>query len=54
MRRHFVLAGLPDTPYDGGIYYGHLSVPTVYPFAPPSICIVTPNGRFKVLPVVPA
>jgi len=44
--RHYVLAGPPDTPYDGGYYHGKLLFPAEYPFKPPSIYMITPSGRF--------
>ncbi|KAF9930576.1 Ubiquitin-conjugating enzyme E2 6 [Mortierella antarctica] len=44
---HYVLKGPPDTPYYGGEYYGTLTFPADYPFKPPSIRMMTPNGRFQ-------
>lgn len=32
----------------GGYYHGKLMFPREFPFKPPSIYIITPNGRFKV------
>ncbi|GJP31664.1 hypothetical protein CLOM_g14722 [Closterium sp. NIES-68] len=43
---HFVLEGSPGTPYEGGCYHGRLRFPADYPFKPPSIMMITPNGRF--------
>ncbi|CAI5458162.1 unnamed protein product [Closterium sp. Yama58-4] len=43
---HFVLEGSPGTPYEGGWYHGRLRFPADYPFKPPSIMMLTPNGRF--------
>jgi len=43
----YLLEGPPDTPYEGGWYWGRLKFPKDYPFAPPSILMVTPNGRFE-------
>ncbi|KAK6460792.1 ubiquitin-conjugating enzyme/RWD-like protein [Scheffersomyces coipomensis] len=43
---HYVLTGPEDTPYDQGQYHGILRFPKDYPLSPPSIIIVTPNGRF--------
>ncbi|KAJ8320142.1 hypothetical protein KUTeg_001729 [Tegillarca granosa] len=31
----------------GGIYHGKLVFPREFPFKPPSIIMITPNGRFK-------
>jgi ubiquitin-conjugating enzyme E2 J2 len=44
---YYVLEGPPDTPYQGGMYLGKIKFPPDYPFAPPSIIMTTPNGRFK-------
>jgi len=44
---HYLLEGPPDTPYEGGWYWGRLKFPKNYPFAPPSILMVTPSGRFE-------
>ncbi|KAL7409157.1 ubiquitin-conjugating enzyme/RWD-like protein [Mrakia frigida] len=44
---HFVLRGPPDSPYDGGEYYGVIMFPSDYPFKPPDIKMVTPSGRFR-------
>ncbi|CAI5514408.1 unnamed protein product [Closterium sp. Naga37s-1] len=43
---HFVLEGSPGTPYENGWYHGRLRFPADYPFKPPSIMMLTPNGRF--------
>lgn len=45
---HYVLEGAPGTDYEGGCYHGVISFPQAYPFRPPSIKMVTPNGRFAV------
>lgn len=44
---NYLLEGPPETHYDGGWYWGRLRFPREYPFAPPSILMVTPNGRFE-------
>lgn len=44
---YYVLDGPKDTPYEGGKYFGKVKFPPDYPFAPPSIMMSTPNGRFK-------
>ncbi|SCU89201.1 LAMI_0D12728g1_1 [Lachancea mirantina] len=44
---HYVITGPPDTPYAEGQYHGTLVFPSDYPFKPPAIRMVTPNGRFK-------
>ncbi|GEQ66974.1 hypothetical protein JCM33374_g637 [Metschnikowia sp. JCM 33374] len=43
---HYVITGPPGTPYENGQYHGLLRFPSDYPFKPPSISMVTPNGRF--------
>lgn len=43
---HYVITGPPKTPYEDGQYHGMLRFPSEYPFKPPSISIITPNGRF--------
>ena len=43
---HYVLKGIKGSDFEGGYYYGKLKFPQQYPFKPPSILIVTPNGRF--------
>mmetsp|Transcript_23283 Transcript_23283/g.55416 ORF Transcript_23283/g.55416 Transcript_23283/m.55416 type:complete len:416 (-) Transcript_23283:75-1322(-) len=43
----FVIQGPVDTPYEGGWYWGRLEVSKEYPFWPPLIRILTPNGRFE-------
>ncbi|XP_023238367.1 ubiquitin-conjugating enzyme E2 J2-like isoform X2 [Centruroides sculpturatus] len=44
---HFVVRGPEGTPYEGGFYHGKLVFPSEFPFKPPSIYMITPNGRFK-------
>ncbi|KAG7664716.1 UBC6 [[Candida] subhashii] len=43
---HYVIDGPPNTPFTGGQYHGILRFPSEYPFKPPSISMITPNGRF--------
>jgi len=45
---HYLLQGPPDTDYVGGWYWGRLKFPKNYPMGPPSIYMITPNGRFEV------
>lgn len=42
-----MVRGPENTPYEGGYYHGKLVFPREFPFKPPSIYIITPNGRFK-------
>ena len=44
---HYVIEGSKDTPYEGGYYWGKLIFPKEYPLKPPSVIMLTPNGRFK-------
>ncbi|EMG50465.1 UBC6 Ubiquitin-conjugating enzyme E2 6 [Candida maltosa Xu316] len=44
---HYVITGPPESPYEGGQYHGIIRFPTDYPFKPPSILMITPNGRFS-------
>ncbi|KHJ91135.1 ubiquitin--protein ligase [Oesophagostomum dentatum] len=44
---HYVIKGSPDTPYEGGYYYGKLVFQPDFPWKPPAICMLTPNGRFE-------
>jgi len=44
---HYVVTGPETTPYEGGYYHGKLVFPKEFPFKPPSIYMITPNGRFK-------
>ncbi|KAL8986688.1 MAG: hypothetical protein Q9177_004038 [Variospora cf. flavescens] len=44
---HYILTGPPATPYENGQYWGTLLFPANYPFAPPSIRMHTPSGRFQ-------
>jgi len=44
---HFVITGPSGSPYEGGRYHGKLVFPPEYPYKPPSIIMLTPNGRFN-------
>jgi len=43
---HYVLHGSPGTEFEGGVYHGKVMFPPTYPFKPPGITMITPNGRF--------
>ncbi|XP_010537655.1 PREDICTED: ubiquitin-conjugating enzyme E2 34-like [Tarenaya hassleriana] len=43
---HYVLEGGEGTPFAGGFYYGKIKFPPEYPYKPPGITMITPNGRF--------
>lgn len=44
---HYIVEGPENSAYEGGIYHGKLMFPREFPFKPPSIYMLTPNGRFK-------
>ncbi len=44
----FVFKGEDDSEYKGGLYMGSVVLPKTYPFAPPRISMITPNGRFRI------
>lgn len=44
---HFTIRGAEGTDFEGGIYHGKILLPAEYPFKPPNIMFVTPNGRFE-------
>lgn len=43
---HYVLEGSSGTDFAGGCYHGKVNFPPQYPFKPPSIIMLSPNGRF--------
>tara|TARA_B110000091_G_C13396359_1_gene302273 strand:+ start:87 stop:416 length:330 start_codon:yes stop_codon:yes gene_type:complete len=45
---HYVLEGAKNSPYSGGFYHGVVTFPKEYPFKPPQIKMLTPNGRFEI------
>lgn len=45
---HFTLRGPQDSQFEGGLYHGRIILPKNYPFAPPSLMMLTQNGRFEV------
>ncbi|XP_037074535.1 ubiquitin-conjugating enzyme E2 J1-like [Pollicipes pollicipes] len=44
---HFTVRGPDDTAFEGGVYHGRILLPADYPMKPPSIIMLTPNGRFE-------
>ncbi|CAG0920422.1 unnamed protein product [Notodromas monacha] len=44
---HYVIRGPEQSLYQGGYYHGKLVFPAEYPYKPPRIYMITPNGRFK-------
>lgn len=45
---HFTVRGPPDTEFEDGRYHGRITMPPEYPMKPPSIILLTPNGRFEI------
>ncbi|KAJ3019600.1 hypothetical protein HKX48_001965 [Thoreauomyces humboldtii] len=45
---HFTLRGPPEGGFQGGRFHGRLIFPPDYPFKPPNISFMTPNGRFEI------
>ena len=45
---NFVIEGAVGSDYEGGFYHGRLSFPPEFPLKPPSIQMLTPNGRFSI------
>ncbi|KAL4074501.1 ubiquitin-conjugating enzyme/RWD-like protein, partial [Scleroderma yunnanense] len=44
---HCTLRGSPGTEFEGGLYHFRIILPAEYPFRPPSLMMLTPNGRFE-------
>jgi ubiquitin-conjugating enzyme E2 J1 len=44
---HCTLRGPPGTDFEAGLYHLRILLPAEYPFRPPSIMLLTPNGRFE-------
>ena len=44
----FVIFGLTDCKYEGGVFMGSLEFPKNYPWAPPAIKMITDNGKYDV------
>ncbi|KAJ1612438.1 Ubc6p like ubiquiting conjugating enzyme E2 [Cryptosporidium canis] len=45
---HFTIRGPAGTEFEGGMYHGRILLPHSYPFSPPSLMMLTGNGRFEV------
>lgn len=41
------MRGPSGTEFEGGLYHFRILLPSEYPFRPPSIMMLTPNGRFE-------
>ena len=44
---HCTIRGPTGTEFEGGLYHFRILLPSEYPFRPPSILMLTPNGRFE-------
>lgn len=44
---YFIVCDIKDTPYEGGYYFGKISLPSEYPLKAPDFIFITPNGRFE-------
>eukprot|EP01122_Echinamoeba_exundans_P012990 TRINITY_DN5593_c0_g1_i1.p1 TRINITY_DN5593_c0_g1~~TRINITY_DN5593_c0_g1_i1.p1 ORF type:complete len:331 (-),score=58.67 TRINITY_DN5593_c0_g1_i1:90-1082(-) len=44
---HFTIRGPRETEFEGGVYHGRILLPAEYPYKPPDIVFLTPNGRFE-------
>jgi ubiquitin-conjugating enzyme E2 J1 len=44
---HFTLLGPSDSPFEGGLYHGRITLPPSYPLKAPSFRFLTPSGRFE-------
>ena len=44
---YFIVHDLIDTPFENGIYFGKILLPTEYPLKAPDFIFITPNGRFE-------
>ena len=47
MTWHFTLIGIPDTPYENGIYHGYITLPSNYPMSPPDLYFLNESGRYS-------
>jgi len=45
---HFSFTGMEGSAYEGGIYHGRIRLHPEYPRKAPSICVLTPTGRWEV------
>ena len=44
---YFLVYNLVDTEFDGGVYFGEMTLPKDYPIKAPDFKFYTPNGRFE-------
>lgn len=45
---HFSFTGVEGSNYDGGIYHGRIRLHPDYPRKAPSICVLSPTGRWEI------
>lgn len=45
---HFSFTGMEGSAFEGGIYHGRIRLHPEYPRKAPSICVLTPTGRWEV------
>ena len=45
---HFSFTGIEGSAYEGGLYHGRIFIPPEYPRKAPTICMLTPTGRWEV------
>ena len=45
---HFTVRGQEGSSFEGGLYHGRIMFPPEYPLKPPSVMLLTPNGRFEI------
>jgi len=45
---HFTIRGPADSDFSGGVFHGRVVLPRDYPFGPPSVMMLTQNGRFEI------
>ncbi len=45
---HFSFRGVPGSSFADGCYHGRIMLDKDYPRKAPSICVLTPNGRWEV------
>lgn len=46
---HFTFLGARDSPFEGGLYHGSITLPADYPQSGPAVRLLTHNQRFKVM-----
>lgn len=44
---HYTLRGPSGTEFANGLYHGRIQLPAEYPFRPPNMMVMTPNGRWE-------